>query len=450
MILPGLGASPGKGASDLRKGGGMAAGGKPKTLRRMQGRALALLALAVLLFGVALWHGQEGPWAWVGAFAEAAIVGALADWFAVVALFRHPLGLPIPHTAIIPRNKARIADKLAAFVRDQFLETEAIVGLVRRLDPARTVAAWLQKKENAELLGRHLLVVVQEALHFVDDIRVRDALRETLRRQLGQIDVAQMAGEILDALTREHRHQELLEDGIQRLSRWLDQGETQQAIAETLREVLKRAYPTLFAWMGAVVDPAVLCHNLAENLVSASNKLLQEIAADPEHPRRQAFTAWVDDFIQRLKYDPRFRERAERWKGEILDHPALRDYVNGLWTDLQGWLAADLEHPDSRIHQRLVAGAGGLGAFLAEHEPLRAAINEHLEQGVRRLAEPLREGVARHIADTIHAWRDEDLVRQMEWSVGTDLQYIRINGTLVGGLIGLGIHAAVLAAALLH
>ncbi len=428
----------------------MSASGKPDSLRRMQARALALLALAVLLFGVALWQGQEGPWAWVGAFAEAAIVGALADWFAVVALFRHPLGLPIPHTAIIPRNKARLADKLAAFVRDQFLETEAIVGLVRRLDPAGSVAVWLQKKENAELLGRHLLVVMQEALHFVDDIRVRDALRETLRRQLGQINVAQVAGEILDTLTREHRHQELLEDGIQRLSRWLDQGETRQDIAATIREVLKRAYPTLFAWMGAVVDPAVFCQNLAENLVSASNKLLQEIAADPEHPRRHAFAAWVDDFIQRLKHDPRFRERAERWKGEILDHPALHDYVNGLWDDLQGWLAADLERPDSRIHQRLVAGAGDLGAFLVEHEPLRAAINEHLEQGVRRLAEPLREGAARHIADTIHAWRDEDLVRQMEWSVGTDLQYIRINGTLVGGLIGLGIHAAVLAAAFLH
>ncbi len=231
--------------------------------------------------------------------------------------FHHPLGLPIPHAAIIPRNKVRIAAKLAAFVRDQFLETEAIVGLVRRLDPAGTVAVWLQKKENAELLGRHLLVVVQDALHFVDDIRVRDALRETLRRQLGQINLAQMAGQILDTLTREHRHQELLEDGIQRLSRWLDQGETQQDIAETLREVLKRAYPTLFAWMGAVVDLAVLCQNLAENLVSASNKLLQEIAADPERPRRQAFAAWVDDFIQRLKPTPVSRSVPSAGKGRF-------------------------------------------------------------------------------------------------------------------------------------
>ncbi len=422
---------------------------RAQKLRVMRRWALDLLLGALALFLVAAAHDFAGPWAWVGAFAEAAMVGALADWFAVVALFRHPLGLPIPHTAILPRNKMRLAHRLAEFIREHFLEAEAIVRLLRRADPATWLAQWLSDAGNSALLARQMTFLLQQGLALSDDRALRTALRAALGRQLQGIDGARWVGSILALLTEDHRHQTLLDDGIQRLRRWLDGEDTQSLLADQIGAILKRAYPTLFAWMGAVMDPATLSENLARNLVKAAHQLLQEIADDPEHPRRLAFDRWMQDAILRLQTDATFQARVQRWQHGLIAHPAVQAYVDGLLRDLRVWLETDLQRPDSRLQGQVQRLSQQLGFFLGEQPALRDALNGYLEDSARRLAPALRDGLAQHIEATIRAWPDADMVRLLEEGVGTDLQYIRVNGTLVGGMIGIVIHALALAVPLM-
>ncbi|MEY2333704.1 DUF445 domain-containing protein [Acidithiobacillus ferrianus] len=422
---------------------------RTRRLRVLRRWALSLLLGALALFLVAAAHDFAGPWAWAGAFAEAAMVGALADWFAVVALFRHPLGLPIPHTAILPRNKMRLARRLAEFIREHFLEAEAIVRLLRRADPAIWLAQWLSDAGNSALLARQMTALLQQGLALSDDRELRTALRAALGRQLQGMDGARWVGSILALLTEDHRHQTLLDDGIQRLRRWLDGEDTQSLLADQIGAMLKRAYPTLFAWMGAVMDPATLSENLARNLVKAAHQWLQEIADDPEHPRRLAFDRWMQDAILRLQTDAAFQARVQRWQHGLIAHPAVQAYVDGLLRDLRVWLETDLQRPDSRLQGQVQRLSQQLGFFLGEQPALRDALNGYLEDSARRLAPALRDGLAQHIEATIRAWPDADMVRLLEEGVGTDLQYIRVNGTLVGGMIGLAIHALALAVPLL-
>ena len=422
---------------------------RTRRLRVLRRWALSLLLGALALFLVAAAHDFAGPWAWAGAFAEAAMVGALADWFAVVALFRHPLGLPIPHTAILPRNKMRLAHRLAEFIREHFLEAEAIVRLLRRADPATWLAQWLSDAGNSALLARQMTFLLQQGLALSDDRALRTVLRAALGRQLQGIDGARWVGGILALLTEDHRHQTLLDDGIQRLRRWLDGEDTQSLLADQIGAMLKRAYPTLFAWMGAVMDPATLSENLARNLVKAAHQWLQEIADDSEHPRRLAFDRWMQDAILRLQTDAAFQARVQRWQHGLIAHPAVQAYVDGLLRDLRVWLETDLQRPDSRLQGQVQRLSQQLGFFLGEQPALRDALNGYLEDSARRLAPALRDGLAQHIEATIRAWPDADMVRLLEEGVGTDLQYIRVNGTLVGGMIGLAIHALALAVPLL-
>ncbi|WP_163095995.1 DUF445 domain-containing protein [Acidithiobacillus ferrianus] len=422
---------------------------RTRRLRVLRRWALSLLLGALALFLVAAAHDFAGPWAWAGAFAEAAMVGALADWFAVVALFRHPLGLPIPHTAILPRNKMRLAHRLAEFIREHFLEAEAIVRLLRRADPATWLAQWLSDAGNSALLARQMTFLLQQGLALSDDRALRTVLRAALGRQLQGIDGARWVGGILALLTEDHRHQTLLDDGIQRLRRWLDGEDTQSLLADQIGTMLKRAYPTLFAWMGVVMDPATLSENLARNLVKAAHQWLQEIADDPEHPRRLAFDRWMQDAILRLQTDAAFQARVQRWQHGLIAHPAVQAYVDGLLRDLRVWLETDLQRPDSRLQGQVQRLSRQLGFFLGEQPALRDALNGYLEDSARRLAPALRDGLAQHIEATIRAWPDADMVRLLEEGVGTDLQYIRVNGTLVGGMIGLAIHALALAVPLL-
>jgi uncharacterized membrane-anchored protein YjiN (DUF445 family) len=357
--------------------------------------------------------------------------------------------LPIPHTAILPRNKARLARRLAEFIRDHFLEAEAIVRLLRRADPATWLAQWLSDAGNSALLARQMTVLLQQGLALSDDRELRTALRAALERQLQGIDGARWVGGILALLTEDHRHQALLDDGVQRLRRWLDGEDTQHLLADQIGTILKRAYPTLFAWMGAVMDPATLSENLARNLVKAAHQLLQEIADDPEHPRRLAFDRWMQGAILRLQTDAAFQARVQRWQNGLIAHPAVQAYVDGLLRDLRSWLETDLQRPDSRLQGQVQRLSLQLGLFLGEQQALRDALNGYLEDSARRLAPALRDGLAEHIEATIHAWPDRDMVLLLEEGVGTDLQYIRVNGTLVGGMIGIAIHALALAVPLL-
>ncbi len=411
---------------------------KAASLKRMKTLATALLVVVTLLFVVAR---REG-WPWLAAFAEAAMIGALADWFAVVALFRHPLGLPIPHTAILPRNKARLADNLARFIRDRFLDTASLVARLRAADPASRIGVWLQQPDNARALSDRLGVILVQSLDFMDDRRVRRLLVHALRKRAAGLDLAGAVGRILDALTENRRHQGLLDEGIRKLAAWLDEPGVQAAFAGMIVDVASKEYPKVVAMLGLVgMNPTELGDKVSVGIVHGVNGLLDEIAADPHHPRRQAFDELVEGYIERLKNDEALRDKIDAMKRDFLAHPGIAKYVDGLWDDLRGWLASDMARPDSRIRARLASAATAIGASLAANSALRDSLNEHIERTVEGLAPQLRDGLSEHIAGTVRAWRDEDLVREIEHSVGRDLQFIRLNGTLVGGLIGLALYA---------
>ena len=410
-----------------------AAADKHGELRDTKRLALLFFFGAAALFVVSLflppvWWAQL-----LKAFSEAAMVGALADWFAVVALFKK---VPIPfisrHTAIIPNNKDRIADNLAVFVRDKFLDTDSVVALIRRHDPADMVANWLRQEDNARQLGDYLVKLGAGALDFIDDEPVQRFISNAVHKLVGSIDLSQSAGAIVDAMTQNGRHQQLLDEGIAQLAKLLHSEETQAFIAQGIVDWLKEEY----AMFEKMLPTETIGRKGADVAVRMAASILARVNEDPEHPLRQNFDQFTADFIVRLKADPAFHAKGEEIKQYLLQDPALNGYLKTLWDDLKGWLKSDLQKTDSALHQRVVAAGLWIGRTLAEDPRLRASLNTHLEAAVRSAAPEFAQFLTRHIADTVKRWDSAEMSEQIELNIGKDLQFIRINGTLVGGMIG--------------
>jgi uncharacterized membrane-anchored protein YjiN (DUF445 family) len=417
---------------------------KQQELNRMKRIATVLLIFVTALFVIARLQHDSGIWAWVAAFAEAAMIGALADWFAVVALFKRPLGLPIPHTAIIPQNKQRIADNLALFVRDKFLSTETLVEKIRAFDPAQKIAGWLSSGNNADLFAGKMQSVVIKGLDFIDDSRVQTALRTAIQQNLNQLNLGQTVGKLLGILTEDQRHQLLLDEGLRKLAAALDDPETQKTLAGMIIEIAGREYPSLLQMLGMVANTEEFSLKIANSLVANVNSWLHAIGDDPSHPRRAQFDEVVAEFLERMKNDPVFHAKIEGWKQQLLASPLTAMYINGLWTQLKNWLRNDLSSADSDLRQKIASAARHAGQWLIDNPALRDSVNEHMADAARAMAVDLRDTIATHISATVKQWDDAELVRELELSVGSDLQYIRLNGTVVGGLIGLVLHALVM------
>ncbi len=410
-------------------------------LRRLKAIALAMLLAMLAGFVISHLNGERGIWAWVSAFCEAAAVGALADWFAVVALFRHPLGLPIPHTAIIPRSKERIADSLAVFVRDQFLEPQALLARLQVFDPASRLGSWLADPARSRLLADMARGWALQALDFLDEAAVRRSIQAFVVEQLRQWNAAATAGELLGLLTADNRHQRVLDEGLTRISQWMDNDAVRQRASELIVRYIQREWPKLASTVNWVKPIDEIGDSLAERMAHAVLAELQQILAEPEHPLRKDYEAWLGDYIQRLRHDPALAEKVDQLKQQVIDHPAVQEYVQGLWARIHASLRADLSREDSALAAHLRRSLAKVGQALQDDPSLREALNQHLMDGAERLTSRLREGVTSHIAQTVKGWDERHLVEQLELSVGRDLQFIRFNGTLVGGLIGLLLHA---------
>ena len=400
------------------------------TMKRV---ALGLLAGAAVLYGVA--HALEArhpAWGYVAAFAEAAMVGAIADWFAVVALFRHPLGLPIPHTAIIPANKDRIGAKLAGFILDNFLSTPQVLAKLREFDPAARLAQWLSVPAHGERLGEHAVAVVRYGLVAFDDERARAFLGRAAAAGLAQLDLSRLLGQALDAITAGNRHQALLDDVLAQVATVVEGEEVQARITEAIaREIKTLKYVGLDQMAARVAT---------RKIVAAVAHTLAELAAEPAHPLRRRFDAFMDDFVVRLKHDPEFRERGEQIRAELQAHPAVGEYLHGLWGELLAWLEDDLRRSDSTIGRRIATLAASAGQRLQQDEPFRRWINEQITDAAPLAIERYREDIRRYIVERVGQWNAEEMTLELERHIGRDLQFIRINGTLVGGLVGLLIH----------
>ncbi len=414
---------------------------RAQALRRMQGMALILLLLAVAGLVTSEWMGGQGAWAWTGAFCEAAAVGALADWFAVTALFRRPLGLPIPHTAVIPANKHRIADNLAVFVRDQFLDPATLMAKLSVFDPAARLGEWLVLPGNLQRLSGPARTLALEAVDLLDEQAVRQAIHGFVVSKLRDWDAASTGGDVLDLLTTDGRHHELLDGALIKLAAYLQEPEHKQELARLMVGYARKEWPKIVKVVNVVKSVDALADDFSERLAHALIDELAKALSSPEHVLRVRYEAWLGGFMARLKADPALRRRINDIKDEAIEHPAVGDYVQGLWADIREAIRRDLQSDTSALSRHLEQGLQGLGHRLAHDTSLREAINTHVLSAAETLAGSLRTAVTGHIAQTVKAWDDRQLVGQIELSIGRDLQFIRINGTVVGGLIGLALHA---------
>ncbi len=403
-------------------------------LKHMKLAALGMLLLAAIIYLLSIAFAARHPaLPYLAAFAEAAMVGALADWFAIVALFRRPLGLPIPHTAIIPKNKGRIADNLGSFIQGHFLSTERILGKIREFNPAARLVVWLNKPQSQRYLGNLAVRALSYGVKTLDDRRVFAFLQSNVVSQLQRLEIAKLGGNLLEILTQGGRHHFLLNEILQEIDQQLDRPEIQSKLAAMIAgefEILRYVHLDKAAGRFA-----------AEKLVHGIQKELQDIYADPDHAMRQRFDRYVINFVDKLKTDPDFQQKGEQLKQELLTHPALAVYVQTLWQQFLAWLHNDLHRTDSAVRAQIVAGVATLGAKLQADSNMQAWINEQIEQSVPPLIEEHREQIGHFIAEQVKAWDDRYMADRLELNIGTDLQYIRLNGTLVGGVVGLVIHA---------
>ncbi|HSV61379.1 MAG TPA: DUF445 domain-containing protein [Variovorax sp.] len=399
--------------------------------------ALGLLGAAACVYALAIaMEERHIAWGYVAAFAEAAMVGAIADWFAVVALFRHPLGLPIPHTAIIPENKSRIGANLAGFICNNFLSTPQVLAKLEQFDPAGRLAHWLAQGGNAQQLGRLGVAAARYGLSAFDDERVRAFLGRAASSGLAKVDLSQLAGQALEALTEGGRHQALLDDVLRQVALLVEGEAVQEHITEAIaREIKALRYVGL---------DQVAARMATRKVVAVVASTIGDLAAQPEHPLRLRFDAFTHEFIDRLQHDAAFQARGEKLRADLLAHPALGQYLHGLWDELLAWLHADLGRPDSSIGARIAELATTLGQRLEADAPMRHWINEQITGAAPLAIERYREDIRRYIVERVDAWNTDEMTVELERNVGRDLQFIRINGTLVGGLVGLGIHALTL------
>jgi uncharacterized membrane-anchored protein YjiN (DUF445 family) len=401
-------------------------------LDRMKWLATGLLVLAAAVYVVS----EKLDLYYLAAFSEAAMIGALADWFAVVALFRRPLNLPIPHTAIIPRNKERIARGLSEFIQQNFLSSAALVQRIAEFRPAQTLCQWLLRADNAGTVATYATRFVAYALGAVDDERVRGFLHRSVQGLLKNADFAAAAAGLLDILTENKRHHALLDAALAGLDDLLAKEETRRFIAA---EVAKSAplIKRISDWLSLDLD-----ERAALKIVELAIAKVHEVRRDRAHELRRRFDDYVAQFIVRLKTEEALKAKIQQVRDELLESPALAAYVGGLWQEFRAWLGADLAGAASVTRERIAAMVRAFGARLEAEPEIRQWIDEQILTAIPPLVEEHRAKIGRFVEDQINGWQEKKLVEELERHIGPDLQYIRINGTLVGGLAGLAIAAA--------
>ena len=401
---------------------------KQEQLTTMKRRATGLLVAAFVVYVVA--RGLETRWPGFGylrATAEAAMVGGLADWFAVTALFRYPMGLRIPHTAIIPNRKDRIGRSLGNFVQNNFLSPNVIRTRLRSAGAARKGAEWLARPEHGESVGKHAAAAVSGVVQVLRDEDVQEIIQDNVMGRVRKTPVTPVVARVLSLVTQDNRHQELLDAALRLLGRLVDDNR------ETIRARIGRETPW---WVPTQVDDKIY-----EKLVGSVENTLHEVAIDPEHPLRGRFNEAVAEFIVKLQDSPDTIARGEHLKEEILQHPAVRDYSASLWGDLKASLLRNAADPESEFRRRIGHAVTRVGQSLVEDEELLDKVETWIENAVIYVVEQYRHEIADLISTTVAAWDPEDTTRKIELQIGKDLQFIRINGTLVGGLAGLVIYS---------
>ncbi|ESY70924.1 MULTISPECIES: DUF445 domain-containing protein [Mesorhizobium] len=406
------------------------AAAKLSALRRTKFVATAALALCVLVFALAKSFEHSYPWlGFVAAFAEAATIGGLADWYAVVALFKRPLGLPIPHTAIIPENQHRIADNLGRFIEANFLAPEPVREKLAEVDFSALVADWLADGERAAGLSRFVVRLVPQTLAAVEQSGLRGFVTSRMLEQIEKVPLAPLAAELLSALTDDRRHQKLFDEFTKVIGRFLND---EQALA-TMREKIREELPSLFNLFRA--DAYLL-----KKIVASAGSLLDEVRADPEHPMRAEFDRFAQGFIEKLRTSKQYAKRAEQMKRDFLARPEVKGLAGDMWASLSVFIEQDAKAPNSMIRAHLANMFVEVGRHLAGDAQIRADMNQGFVVALASFVESQKSGVSKFIADQVKRWDLAQLTRLIEMNIGRDLQYIRFNGMIIGGLAGIALY----------
>jgi uncharacterized membrane-anchored protein YjiN (DUF445 family) len=403
---------------------------RARALSRIKLAATLLLLSTAALFVVAR-HFEPIHWVWgyVASFAAAATVGGLADWYAVVALFRRPLGLPIPHTAIIPRNHERIADNLGTFIETNFLAAEAVEAKLGEVDFAAQMATWLGDRERSASLAAFIVRMLPQALTAIDQGGLRRFLAERVRAELERVEIAPLAAALLGTITDKGQHRRLLDEMLGVLEKLLA---NEKALA-AMREKIRQELPALFNLYRA--DAYLL-----RKIVASTTSFIAEARADPDHPLREEFDGFVKGFVQQLRGSPSFARRAEELKRELLARPEIATLAERAWDGLRTFLERDVASGESHIRRQLQAMLVDVGGQLERDPAIRAEINRGMVRVLSDFVQSQKSGVGRFIADQVKSWDIDVLIGRIELTVGHDLQYIRFNGALIGGLAGLALH----------
>lgn len=401
-------------------------------LRRIKALATLVLAGTLTLFVIAkLLLPVHPAFGFVAAFAEAATIGGLADWYAVVALFRRPLGLPIPHTAIIQGNQHRIADKLGEFIEVHFLEAAPVEAKLRQIDFGSFIADWLRDRKRSADLARFMLRLLPEAVTATETSGLMAFITRRITTQLQGVDFAPLAAGTLRAFVAEGRHRGLLDDLLSAVHQTLTQAETMAMIREKIRGEL----PTLLKLYRA--DKF-----LVKKIVASVIAFFEEVRGDPDHPFRGEFDRMVLSFVDRIGSDRSFADRIDGLKRDLLARPELGDLARTVWSNARVFIERSASGESQVLLQHLAAMLVKAGETLAADSELRAEINQGFVAVLRSFVADQKRGVSSFISDQVKAWDMRQLISLIEINIGRDLQYIRFNGSLIGGLAGLGLYSA--------
>jgi len=396
-------------------------------LDAMKRRATGLLGLGAAVFaGASVFEGAY-PWlGYVRATAEASLVGGLADWFAITALFRHPLGLPIPHTAIVATRKDRIGRVLGNFVQNHFLSRDVISANLRAVRPAERGARWLSQPENSRRIALQVASGLAKTLKALPDDQVRELVRQVVSDRIRATRVAPALGKTLAVVLSGDRHQNLLNEAV-RLA-----AEAVRDNADLIRAQVRAESPW---WIPGVVDEKIY-----QRILSAIERLLRSIGTDPNHPLRTTFDAALRDFINRLQHSPEVIAKAEVLKEEWLADPSVADLSVSLWETTRSAIVAYGTQADGEAPGPLEDGINAFGTALLANEALLADLDDMIVDLTATVVDRYRNEIGDLIAHTVAAWDPEATSQRFELAVGRDLQWVRINGTLVGGVVGLAIY----------
>ena len=396
-------------------------------LRSMKRAATGLLVVAAVVFAISFALQDEVPWlAYVRAAAEGAMVGAIADWFAVTALFRHPLGIPIPHTAIIPTRKNEIGATLGAFVEHEFLSDDVVLGKLRSIGIARRLGGWLAVPENADRLTAEASVAARGVMTLLGDDDVEDVIEKLARRHLFEPEWGPALGRMGERLVAADQQRAAVDALFEKAEEWLE------AHPEAIGGLVSGRMPR---WMPDFVERIV-----DERAHKEVVKFVRAVREDPTHPMRETIDRYLADLADDLQHDPLMIGRLEQLKVDLLASPRVREFAGEVWASVKETLDAALVDPDSELRIGLRSAVIEVGTRLVSDTELAGKVDEWVTDAAAYVVRSYRHEIAGVITETVERWDPRETTEKIELQVGRDLQFIRINGTVVGALAGLVIY----------